>query len=203
MSRPCTDRAVARRWQTVPGIVRPAARGAAGDAGGGRCRRAVRAGHPHLRDMLRSLEQDHSTIAALLSAVQEAVDQRADASELDRRLEAVAAVMESHVGYEERQLLSVLAVRCRTSHVEAELHGVATAGNACTPHRARPVSGLRSLTAHGRLSCLSAGHPAPVPSHPKPRPGGPGSRAPRGGSGRSQEASRPGSCREADQGSRG
>lgn len=95
------------------------------------------------------------------------------------------------------------ARRRATLDIEPELHGVATARNACTPHRARPVSGLRSLTAHGRLSCLSAGHPAPVPSHPKPRPGGPGSRAPRGGSGRSQEASRPGSCREADQGSRG
>ncbi|WP_298750789.1 hemerythrin domain-containing protein [uncultured Serinicoccus sp.] len=81
---------------------------------------AIAAAHPHLRDTLRSLEQDHSMIAHLLGALQRAVDQRADASELDRHLEGVAAVMESHFRYEERQLLTVL----ETLHLDAEVSTV-------------------------------------------------------------------------------
>ncbi|WP_235585452.1 hemerythrin domain-containing protein [Serinicoccus chungangensis] len=81
---------------------------------------AVAAAHPHLRDTLRSLEQDHSMIAHLLGALQTAVDQRAGASELDRHLEGVAAVMESHLRYEERQLLPVL----ETLRLDAEVSTV-------------------------------------------------------------------------------
>ena len=69
---------------------------------------AIAAAHPHLRDTLRSLAQDHSMIAQLLGDLQHAVDQRAGPLELDRRLEGIAAIMESHFGYEERQLLTVL-----------------------------------------------------------------------------------------------
>ncbi|WP_240195543.1 hemerythrin domain-containing protein [Nocardioides faecalis] len=70
---------------------------------------AIAAAHPHLRETLRYLEQDHLMIAHLLGGLQEAVEQSVSPAELDRHLEGIAAIMESHFGYEERQLLTVLA----------------------------------------------------------------------------------------------
>ena len=69
---------------------------------------AIAAAHPHLRETLRYLQQDHSMIAHLLSGLQAAVDRSAPPEELDRHLEGIAAIMESHFRYEERQLLTVL-----------------------------------------------------------------------------------------------
>ncbi|WP_232676194.1 hemerythrin domain-containing protein [Nocardioides sp. R-C-SC26] len=68
----------------------------------------IAAAHPHLRETLRKLEQDHAMIGYLLAGLERAVEQRAGPSELDRHLEGIAAIMESHFGYEERLLLSVL-----------------------------------------------------------------------------------------------
>ncbi|CAM3284957.1 hypothetical protein STAL104432_18735 [Streptomyces albus] len=47
-------------------------------------------------------------IAHLLGGLREAVDRAAPPDELDRHLEGVAALMENHFRYEERQLLTVL-----------------------------------------------------------------------------------------------
>jgi hypothetical protein len=58
--------------------------------------------------VLQSLEQDHSMIARLLSELRGAVDRAAPPHELSRHLEGVAAIMENHFRYEERQLLAVL-----------------------------------------------------------------------------------------------
>ncbi|MFH8259027.1 hemerythrin domain-containing protein [Streptomyces roseolus] len=69
---------------------------------------AIAAAHPELRPVLRSLEQDHSMIAHLLGGLQAAVERAAPPEELDRHLEGIAALMENHFRYEERQLLSVL-----------------------------------------------------------------------------------------------
>ena len=69
---------------------------------------AIAAAHPELREVLRNLQQDHSMIAFLLSALQAAVDRTAPPDELDRHLEGVAAIMESHFRYEERSLGAVL-----------------------------------------------------------------------------------------------
>ncbi|CAL9594056.1 hypothetical protein SUDANB19_05279 [Streptomyces sp. enrichment culture] len=69
---------------------------------------AIAAAHPQLRPVLRSLEQDHSMIAHLLGGLREAVDRAAPPDELDRHLEGIAALMENHFRYEERQLLTVL-----------------------------------------------------------------------------------------------
>jgi hemerythrin-like domain-containing protein len=69
---------------------------------------AVAAAHPQLRPVLRALEQDHSMIAHLLGGLQDAVDRAAPPEELDQHLEGVAALMENHFRYEERQLLTVL-----------------------------------------------------------------------------------------------
>ena len=69
---------------------------------------AIAAAHPELRETLRYLEQDHSMIEHLLSGLRAAVERAASPAELDRHLEGIAAIMESHFRYEERQLLTVL-----------------------------------------------------------------------------------------------
>jgi hypothetical protein len=58
--------------------------------------------------VLRALEQDHSMIGHLLGALQAAVDARSSPELLAGHLEGIAAIMESHFRYEERQLLTVL-----------------------------------------------------------------------------------------------
>jgi hemerythrin-like domain-containing protein len=69
---------------------------------------AIAAAHPELRETLRYLEQDHSMIAHLLGGLQTAVGEAGTPGELERHLDGIAAVMESHFRYEERQLLTVL-----------------------------------------------------------------------------------------------
>ncbi|MGP9536971.1 hemerythrin domain-containing protein [Brachybacterium sp. AOP43-C2-M15] len=69
---------------------------------------AIAAEHPDLAPVLRALEQDHSMIAHLLGGLQAAVDARSSPEVLAGHLEGIAAIMESHFRYEERQLLAVL-----------------------------------------------------------------------------------------------
>jgi hemerythrin-like domain-containing protein len=69
---------------------------------------AIAEAHPGLRDTLCQLEQDHSMIAHLVTGMQAAVERGGAPSEIDRHLEGIAAIMESHFRYEERQLLTVL-----------------------------------------------------------------------------------------------
>ncbi len=69
---------------------------------------AIAAAHPELSEVLRNLRQDHSMIAYLLGALGAAIDRTAPPEELDRHLEGVAAIMESHFRYEERSLGVVL-----------------------------------------------------------------------------------------------
>ena len=69
---------------------------------------AVAAAHPELRPVLRLLEQDHAMIAHLLGGLRAAAERAASPEELNRHLDGVAAIMESHFRYEERHLLTVL-----------------------------------------------------------------------------------------------
>ncbi|MFK4084643.1 hemerythrin domain-containing protein [Kribbella sp. NPDC020789] len=69
---------------------------------------AIEAAHPQLAPVLRSLTQDHSMISQLLQGLQEAIDRAAAPAELDQHLDGVAAIMENHFRYEEKQLLAVL-----------------------------------------------------------------------------------------------
>ena len=69
---------------------------------------AIEKAHPQLAPVLRALERDHSMIGQLLGAFRTAVEQSASAAALDRHLEGVAAIMENHFRYEERQLLTIL-----------------------------------------------------------------------------------------------
>ncbi|MBD3943810.1 hemerythrin domain-containing protein [Microbacterium sp. NEAU-LLC] len=69
---------------------------------------AIEAEHPELAPVLRRLEQDHSMIDVLLTALSSAADDGAAADEIGRHLDGVGAIMASHFAYEERQLLQVL-----------------------------------------------------------------------------------------------
>ncbi|MEV6601915.1 hemerythrin domain-containing protein [Actinoplanes sp. NPDC051346] len=81
---------------------------------------AIAEQYPQLRDTLHYLRQDHSMIAHLLAGMQAAVARAAAPAELHRHLEGVAAIMESHFRYEERQLLTVL----ETLALDADPHAV-------------------------------------------------------------------------------
>lgn len=69
---------------------------------------AIEAAHPDLAPVLRTLEQDHSMIDFLLTALDAAVDDGVPPSELERHLDGITAIMQNHFAYEERQLLRVL-----------------------------------------------------------------------------------------------
>jgi hemerythrin-like domain-containing protein len=71
---------------------------------------AIAAANPELGPVLRKLEQDHSMIAHLLTGLRDASDRTAPPEELALHLEGIAAIMESHFRYEERQLLTVLDI---------------------------------------------------------------------------------------------
>jgi hemerythrin-like domain-containing protein len=69
---------------------------------------AVAAAHPELREVLRKLTDDHAMIGQLMDGLRAAAERRASPGDLERHLEGIAAIMESHFRYEERQLLAVL-----------------------------------------------------------------------------------------------
>ena len=69
---------------------------------------AIATAHPELRETLDKLQQDHAMIGQLIGTLLGAIDAAATPAELAGHLEGIAAIMESHFRYEERQLLSVL-----------------------------------------------------------------------------------------------
>lgn len=69
---------------------------------------AIAAAHPQLRGTLRKLEQDHAAIARLVADLQAATERPSTPAELDRHVDGIAAILESHFRYEERELLAVL-----------------------------------------------------------------------------------------------
>jgi hypothetical protein len=69
---------------------------------------ALERAHPQLADTLRQLRQDHAQLDHLLGSLGAAVARGEPPHALLRHLDGVEAVMESHFGYEERQLLAVL-----------------------------------------------------------------------------------------------
>lgn len=69
---------------------------------------AIAAAHPGLRDTLRKLQQDHSMIAHLVTGLEASIHPGAEPAALALHLEGIAAIMENHFRYEERQLLEVL-----------------------------------------------------------------------------------------------
>lgn len=66
------------------------------------------AAYPELRATIERLSDDHVMIAALIAELQAATKSAASAAELDQHLDGIAAIMESHFRYEERELLGIL-----------------------------------------------------------------------------------------------
>lgn len=69
---------------------------------------AIERAHPELADTLRYLRGDHAQLEHLLGSLTAAVRRGEPPDALLRHLDGVEAIMESHFGYEERQLLRVL-----------------------------------------------------------------------------------------------
>ena len=68
----------------------------------------IRAAHPHLAPTLAKLTQDHSMIAHLVGGLDLALTRGDPAPVLERHLGGLAAIMENHFRYEERQLMAIL-----------------------------------------------------------------------------------------------
>jgi hemerythrin-like domain-containing protein len=68
----------------------------------------VIAAHPELKPVIANLMSDHNMLEHLIGGLAAAIDADADPDELHRHLDGISAVMETHFGYEERQLLAVL-----------------------------------------------------------------------------------------------
>lgn len=71
--------------------------------------RQISARQPQLREVIDKLRQDHELIATLLRDLEHALTRTGSAEQLARHLDGIAAIMESHFRYEERQLFEALA----------------------------------------------------------------------------------------------
>ncbi len=63
---------------------------------------------PELADVIGKLKQDHSMLSHLIKALTAELSPEADAASLHRHLDGIEAIMETHFGYEERQLHDAL-----------------------------------------------------------------------------------------------
>ena len=68
----------------------------------------LKAQHPALHPVIAKLEQDHSMIAHLLARLDHAVQSGESGVVLGQHIDGLAAIMESHFRYEERELLGAL-----------------------------------------------------------------------------------------------
>lgn len=65
--------------------------------------------NPELGDVVADLERDHRVLDQLIGSLENAVMGGEDTATLTRHLDGIDAIMETHLGYEERQLLPALA----------------------------------------------------------------------------------------------
>ncbi|WP_194764563.1 hemerythrin domain-containing protein [Microbacterium sp. UFMG61] len=68
----------------------------------------LREEHPELGDVIDKLMQDHSMLAHLLGGLRAAVESGENAETIERHLDGIGAIMESHFRYEEREILTPL-----------------------------------------------------------------------------------------------
>ncbi|MEU6861547.1 hemerythrin domain-containing protein [Glycomyces sp. NPDC046736] len=68
----------------------------------------ITAEHPELAPVIAKLMTDHNMLEHLIGRLVAAMDEGADADTLHDHLDGIGAIMETHFGYEERQLLTVL-----------------------------------------------------------------------------------------------
>ncbi|MGH3587356.1 MAG: hemerythrin domain-containing protein [Pseudonocardia sp.] len=63
---------------------------------------------PDLAGLVAELQRDHTMLDHLLGELSRAVDAGADAATLERHLDGIDAIMETHFRYEEKRLVDVL-----------------------------------------------------------------------------------------------
>ncbi|CAN7384808.1 hemerythrin domain-containing protein [Knoellia sp. LjRoot47] len=68
----------------------------------------IAAARPDLAPVLARLSQDHSMMSHLIGEFEHALSSTSDRETLHAHLDGLDAIVESHFGYEERSLLSVL-----------------------------------------------------------------------------------------------
>jgi hemerythrin-like domain-containing protein len=78
---------------------------------------------PELADVIGKLKQDHSMLSHLIKALTAELTDDADAASLHRHLDGIEAIMETHFGYEERQLRAILESLRPEGHSRADLLG--------------------------------------------------------------------------------
>ncbi|WP_102194300.1 hemerythrin domain-containing protein [Microbacterium aurantiacum] len=69
---------------------------------------ALREEHPELSGVIDKLMQDHSMLSHLLNALRNAAERDEDAASIERHLDGIGAIMESHFRFEEREILAPL-----------------------------------------------------------------------------------------------
>jgi hypothetical protein len=69
---------------------------------------AIVAARPDLAPVIAKLSQDHGMIDHLIAGLRRALETGISREEKRRHLDGIGAVMETHFGYEERQLIAVL-----------------------------------------------------------------------------------------------
>ncbi|PRB59738.1 hemerythrin domain-containing protein [Microbacterium sp. MYb45] len=69
---------------------------------------ALRTEHPELGGVIDKLMQDHSMLAHLLGSLRTAAERGDDAPTIAGHLDGIAAIMESHFRFEEREILEPL-----------------------------------------------------------------------------------------------
>ncbi|WP_152361597.1 hemerythrin domain-containing protein [Microlunatus speluncae] len=78
---------------------------------------------PELADVVSKLKQDHSMLSHLIKALTAELNEDADAASLHRHLDGIEAIMETHFGYEERQLRDALGSLPTDGGGRADLFG--------------------------------------------------------------------------------
>ena len=82
---------------------------------------ALRAEHPELGGVIDKLMQDHAMLAHLLASLHTAAERRDDAASIERHLDGIAAIMESHFRFEEREVLEPLRAIVLDADVDSVL----------------------------------------------------------------------------------
>jgi len=82
---------------------------------------ALRVEHPELGGVIDKLMQDHSMLAHLLASLRTAAERGDDAASIGGHLDGIAAIMESHFRFEEREILEPLRMIALDADVQTVL----------------------------------------------------------------------------------
>lgn len=82
---------------------------------------ALRAEHPELGGVIDKLMQDHSMLAHLLASLRSAAERGDNAAVIGGHLDGIAAIMESHFRFEEREILEPLRAIALDDDVQSVL----------------------------------------------------------------------------------